>query len=112
MTILPLFLAVLLAARGGATTLDAPAVLHAWDERRAAAWAAADPAALHRLYVPGSPAGRADVAMLLAWRHRGLHVDGLRMQLLAVRVERRSSGRVVLRVVDRVVGAVAVGAGV
>src|SRR3954453_19232105 len=101
MSILSLLLAVLLAAARGATPVDAPAFLHSWDGRRAAAWAAADPAALRRLYVQGSPAGRADVAMLRAWRDRGLHVEGLRMQLLGVRVQRRSSPRMVLEVIDR-----------
>ncbi|MDP3894593.1 hypothetical protein, partial [Nocardioides sp.] len=33
------------------------ALLHAWDRRRAAAWAAGDAAALRALYVPGSIAG-------------------------------------------------------
>ena len=56
---------------------DASAALHDWDDRRASAWAAADPAALRALYEPGSAAGRVDVAMLRAWRERGLRVEGL-----------------------------------
>lgn len=78
-------------------------VLHAWDERRAEAWAAADVAALRDLYAPGSAAGRADAAMLRAWRDRGLRVEGLEMQLLSVQVRRRTSDRLVLDVVDRLV---------
>lgn len=97
---LPLVLALALA--------PTPAhVLHAWDDRRAAAWAAADPAALAGLYTPGSAAGTRDVAMLRAWSARGLRVEGLRMQLLAVDVRRRTPERLVLAVTDRLVGAVA-----
>jgi hypothetical protein len=85
------------------------AVLHAWDVRRAAAWARGDLAALGRLYVPGSAAGRADVAMLRAWSARGLRVRPLRMQVLSARVLARSGDRLVLDVTDRLARAVAVG---
>lgn len=79
-------------------------VLHAWDEQRAAAWAAGDVAGLRSLYVAGSPAGDADSAMLRAWRERGLRVEGMEMQLLSVQVRRRAPDLLVLDVVDRVVG--------
>lgn len=79
-------------------------VLHAWDERRAAAWAASDVAALRDLYAPGSAAGDVDCAMLRAWRERGLQVEGMEMQLLSVQVRRRTPDRLVLDVVDRLVG--------
>ncbi|WP_372728454.1 hypothetical protein [Nocardioides sp.] len=82
----------------------AVAVLHAWDVRRARAWQAADPAALRRLYVPGSTAGERDVRMLAAWRSRGLRVQQLRTQLVAVRVRAARARRLVLVVTDRVVG--------
>ena len=87
------------------------AVLAAWDERRAAAWAEGDVAALEGLYADGSAAGAADVSMLRDYRRRGLRVEGLATQVLALRVAARSSGRLELVVTDRVVGAEAVGAG-
>ena len=83
-------------------------VLHAWDERRAAAWADGDVPALRSLYTPGSAAGRRDAAMLRAWSARGLRVDGLRMQLLRVEVRVRTPQRMVVDVVDRVAGGFAV----
>ncbi|WP_395659738.1 hypothetical protein [Nocardioides sp.] len=76
-------------------------VLHAWDARRAQAWAAGDVADLRGLYTPRSAAGRADAAMLRAWQARGLRVEGLRMQLLAVRVRARTPTRLELDVTDR-----------
>lgn len=88
------------------------ALLRDWDLRRARAWAAGDPAALRGLYTAGSPAGRTDRSMLRRWRERGLRVEGLRMQLLRVRVRSRSADRVVLVVSDRLAGGVAVGDGV
>lgn len=97
-----------------APTADAAAegpsgVLAAWDRRRSAAWATGDVSALRRLYVPGSRAGAADVALLRRYLARGLRVDGLTTQVLALRVVERSPDRLVLRTTDRVVGAVAVG---
>lgn len=83
------------------------AVLHAWDEQRAHAWAAADAPSLRALYAPGSEAGRRDVVMLQAWSARGLRVDGLRTQLLDVDVRRRTPHRLVLAVTDRLVGGLA-----
>lgn len=91
---------------------DASAVLHDWDDRRAAAWAAGDPAALAALYTPGSPAGRADLALLRAWRDRGLRVRGMQQQLLEIEVRRASATRLDLVVTDRLTGAVARGRGV
>jgi len=86
-------------------------LLGEWDRRRAAAWAAGDTASLRALYVPGASAGEADVDMLEDWSARGLAVDALTTQLLAVRVVERRPGRWVLRVRDRVTGAVVAGAG-
>lgn len=91
---------------------DVLATLHAWDERRAQAWAAGDEAALRALYAPGSPVGRADLRMLRAWERRGLRVEGMQMQVLRVEVRRASRLRLALVVTDRLVGAVAVGPGV
>src|SRR5436309_3116260 len=58
------------------------AVLHAWDRRRASAWAAADRSALSRLYVRGAPARAADLALLARYTARRLVVRGMRMQVL------------------------------
>ncbi|WP_182376658.1 hypothetical protein [Nocardioides sp. WS12] len=87
------------------------AVLREWDRSRAAAWASGDPAALGRLYVHGSRAGVADVAMLRAWRERGLRIEGMSMQVLEVELRARTERRLVLVVTDRLVGAEAVGTG-
>ncbi|MEQ6901802.1 hypothetical protein [Nocardioides sp. YIM 152588] len=84
-------------------------VLRRWDRARARAWMRDDPAALARLYWPGSEAGRRDLAMLAAWRGRGVRVRGMRMQVLELRLRARSSRRMVLVVTDRLTGAVAVG---
>lgn len=83
-------------------------VLADWDERRARAWAEGDPRALTELYVEGSRAGEADVRMLQAYADRGLRVDGLTTQVLALDVLAESATRIRLRVVDRMVGGVAV----
>ena len=56
-------------------------------------------------------AGRRDVRMLRRWRDRGLRVERLRTQLIAVEVERHQAGRWDLLVTDRLVGGVAVGRG-
>lgn len=102
------------AARAGGwdATVDTLEALRAWDGRRAAAWARGDVAALRRLYAAGSPAGRADAAMLRRWTERGLSVEGMSMQVLAVEVSEAAPRRLRLRVTDRLAGAVAVGDGV
>ena len=114
MTILPLLLVALLGLGGPPDPVPPRpvAVLHDWDQRRAAAWAGSDVAGLRALYTAGSTAGAADVAMLRAWRERGLQVEGMRMQVLSVSVRADSRRRLVLVVTDRLAAAVAVGAGV
>ena len=114
MTLLPFLLAALLGlgAPADPATPTPVAVLHEWDQRRAAAWAADDLADLRRLYARGSTAGAADVAMLRAWHERGLRVEAMRMQVLSVSVRARTQGRLVLRVTDRLAAGVAVGDGV
>ena len=94
-----------------ASRVDAIAVLRAWDQRRAAAWASGDPQAVSALYAAGSVAGRADRTFLAAYAARGLHVDGLAMQVLAVDVVTATTDQLVLRVTDRVATGVAVGRG-
>jgi hypothetical protein len=93
------------------STAEAIAVLRAWDHRRAQAWAAGDEAALAGLYTPGSRTGRHDRAMLVAYAARGLRVSGLRTQVLEATLLSRAPGRVRLELVDRMVGAYAVGPG-
>lgn len=85
------------------------AVLAAWDERRAAAWARGDADALADLYAPGSRSGATDVRLLRAYARRGLRVEGLSTQVLGLRVVERSPRRLVLVVTDRLVGGSAVG---
>lgn len=97
------------AVRAAPTRTRASAVLHRWDQARAEAFAAGDLDALQRLYVPGSAAGTADARTLGAYLERGLHVEGMRMQLLAVEVLQERPGRIRLQVTDRLAGAVAVG---
>ena len=76
-------------------------VLHAWDRRRAAAWSHGDAAALARLYVTGSRARSADIALLRRYTDRGLVVSGLRMQVLRARVLVDRSRVLVLEVTER-----------
>ncbi len=96
------------ATASGAVT--ASAVLHRWDRARARAYATGDVAALSRLYAPASAAGTADVRVLEGYLRRGLRVEGMRMQLLAVEELDRDGRRLVLRVTDRLAdGAAAVG---
>jgi hypothetical protein len=84
------------------------AVLHAWDVRRARAWARGDTTALASLYVPGSSAGSADVALLRRYQVRGYVVRGMRMQVFAARVLTARPAVLRLEVTDRLAGAVAV----
>jgi hypothetical protein len=110
--LLSLWLSLCAPATPPPPEVRAAAILHAWDDRRAQAWASADVDALGELYTAGSPTGRADRSMLRSWRDRGLRVEGLETQLLALWVRDRSAGRLALVVTDRVAGGTAVGAGV
>lgn len=96
---------------GAARAVGALAVLRDWDRARSRAWARGDPAALRRLYVAGSSAGARDVAMLRAWLRRGLRVERLEMQVLAVELRRRTDRRIVLVVTDRLADGAAIRAG-
>ena len=86
------------ATRGPDDPLE---VLHVWDRRRAAAWAHGDAAALGRLYVTGSRARSADLALLRHYTDRGLVVSGLRMQVLRARVLVDRRRVLVLEVTER-----------
>ena len=77
------------------------AVLRDWDLRRASAWAADDRSALGALYLPGSSAGRRDLAMLAAYHRRGLRVTTMRRQVLAARVRTYGPRTLRLVVTDR-----------
>lgn len=85
------------------------AVLHAWDRRRARAWAAGDVPALRDLYARGSRAGAADARLLRRYLDRGLRVRGMTEQVLAARVVEAAPGRLRLSVVDRLAAAEACG---
>jgi|tagenome__1003787_1003787.scaffolds.fasta_scaffold20774464_2 hypothetical protein len=85
------------------------AVLHAWDRRRSAAWASADPGALADLYTVRSRTGAQDVHDLRHWRSRGLRVVGLRQQVAALRVQAETKRGLVVTVTDRTVDGLAVG---
>ena len=87
------------------------AILATWDRERSSAWAEGDAEALRRLYADGSRTGTADLRLLRHYLDRGLTVEGLRTQVLALRVVARSTSRLVLVVTDRVVGGRAVGRG-
>lgn len=97
------------ATRSRAPTVAAPsapgrspvALLHAWDRRRAAAWATGDARALRSLYVAGSAAGVRDLAMLCSWSERGLTVAPLDVQVLSGEVVARAPGRVTFEVTER-----------
>lgn len=96
-------------SRPVAAAPDGPrSVLADWDARRAGAWAAGDVSALRDLYVDGSRSGRADVRMLASYVDRGLTVEGMRTQVLALEVVDESPVSVEVRVTDRVGGAQAV----
>ena len=90
---------------------DSLEVLHAWDARRARAWAEVDSDALRALYVRGSEAGRADVRLLHAYEQRGIVVRRLVTQVFAVRVQHRDDETVRLKVFDRVAGGEVIHAG-
>lgn len=101
------------ASEGSMTSSPDPAaVLRSWDAARSRAWAAGDVSGLRELYVEDSAAGARDAAMLTMWADRGLRIEGLGTQLLAVEELRRTPSVLVVRVTDRMVGGVAVGSDV
>lgn len=81
-------------------------VLAGWNERRSAAWARGDVAALAALYADDE-AARLDVARLRRWLARGLVVDGLTTQVLRAEVRVFTDSRLTVEVTDRVAAAVA-----
>jgi len=94
-------------ATGPVPVVRALGVLHAWDARRAAAWATGDVDGLAALYTSGSTAGAGDVALLRRYRSRGLVVRDLGMQVLRARVIVDRPRLVELEVSERLSSAVA-----
>jgi hypothetical protein len=82
--------------------------LQALDFQRSQAFSRLDPAGLDAIYVPGSSPWRADRSLLASYRDRQVRIDGLRMQIEKLAVERPGAGTVVLRVVDRLIAGAAV----
>jgi len=87
----------------------AAAVLRSWDEARAAAWARGSVRALRRLYA--ERAGASDVRLLESYLDRGLRVERMRTQVLALAVLAHRPGEWRLRVTDRLASGTAVRAG-
>jgi hypothetical protein len=87
------------------------AVLRAWDDRRADAYAEGSESRLASLYVPRSSAGAADVRLLRAYSARRVRVRGMHTQVLALSVLDRGRDRLRVVVTDRLTGARAVRAG-
>jgi hypothetical protein len=88
-------------------TADQPAAQH-WmlilqrlNVTRAHAWADAKPDHLARVFAPKSDVLVADQRALRDYVLRGLHVDGVQLQIGRVVVDDRTDGRVELTVVDR-----------
>ena len=102
--------ALALASTGEATVASRPvgdpeavvrAVVEDWDERRAAAYATGDVAAVGRLYPAGSALGEEDAGVLAAYVDRGLTVHDLRFAVRDLTVEEATPDRVVVVVTDR-----------
>ncbi|HET6561451.1 MAG TPA: hypothetical protein VFG72_06220 [Marmoricola sp.] len=87
------------------------AVLSRWDEQRAAAYSSGDVAALRRLYVRGTAAGRNDVRMLRGYVSRGLEVRDLELQRSQVAVLTSTDLRLRVELRERLAGATIVAAG-
>ena len=92
------------------TESSATLALRTWDERRAAAYAAGSVGELRNLYVAGSAVGAADVRLLRQYVERGLVIEGMQMQVLALDVLKETGSVLRVRVTDRLVGAAARGA--
>ncbi len=92
--------------------LRALRVLHAWDARRATAYARGDVAGLRRLYTARSEAGARDARLLQEYVDRGLVVRDLGAQVLRAEVVVDRPGRLTLVVCDRVDGGRVVGRGI
>lgn len=77
------------------------AVLEELDERRAEAYAAADPALLTRVYTPGSDLLDEDQKTVRAYQQAGVRLEGLRYTYQKLSVDSAGDDRVVLTVTNR-----------
>jgi hypothetical protein len=77
------------------------AVLGQLDRRRELAYALGEPRRLRSVYVADSAVLRHDVAMLRAYRERGVSLSGVRLRVLDADLMGRNGPYVRLRVVDR-----------
>ncbi len=91
--------------------VDPLAVLHEWDRDREAAYLAADPTKLAALYVSGSSAAAADLAIMDTYRERGLRVQRISQQFFSVQVLAVQPARIKLRTVERFAGGLVLGEG-
>jgi tRNA A-37 threonylcarbamoyl transferase component Bud32 len=82
--------------------------LQALDLQRSQTFSTLDPVGLDAIYVPGSSPWQADRSLLASYRDRQVRIDGLKMQIDKLAVERPGAGTVVLRVVDRLIAGAAV----
>jgi hypothetical protein len=87
--------------RLASTGPDWVAILGQLDRRRERAYALRDPHRLRSVYVAGSPVLRHDLAMLRAYRERGVWLTGVRLRVLDARGVGRDGPYVRLRVIDR-----------
>ena len=89
-------------AWAGSPDQDWSGVLARLDHRRALAFSRADPGLLDKVYLPGSGLRARDARVIEAYARRDLRVVGLRMTILALRVEDQTRSTAVLSVVDRI----------
>jgi hypothetical protein len=80
---------------------DWTAVMAKFDATRDAAFAVGNAGALMRVYLPGTRALTIETASVRALASRHVHARGLHLQLVSVRVGRRTPNAVTLDVVDR-----------
>jgi len=89
-------------AWAGSPDQDWSGVLARLDHRRALAFSRADPGLLDKVYLPGSGLRARDARVIEAYARRDLRVVGLRITILALRVEDQTRSTAVLSVVDRI----------
>lgn len=98
-------------APAAATEVDPLEVLHKWDQERQDAYVAADASKLTDLYADGSSAAKADVAVLEAYRERGLRVRQIQQQFFSAKVLGADPTHIRIRTVERFAGGLAMGEG-
>lgn len=83
-------------------------IIAAWSRRRARAWASTSAGRVRALYATPSAAG-AELALWRSYRRRDLRVEGLRSQVLAIRVLSASARRLAVVIDERSASGVVVG---